>query len=178
MRMRGPVDPDIKGPVTHQSFEQPSNIPVPDATERVEFPVGLYKSVYVSVVADQVRACQRFESTQEMELMKCSLALRRTADAPFEWKDHYVFRFTVPAQYVGRMLKWMDDNEFSHPGGWSVRTVEAVYSPELVDVKFNFTPDVGNYERLFIVFKPLEDLDLSTRLQYEMDVAHMEPPPR
>ncbi len=178
MHMQEAPQANSKEWISHGPLERPESVPTAQITERVEFPFGLFKTVYASVAWDHVETCKSYPSTDEMELMKCSLAVRRAEADPFEWKDHWVFRFTVPAQYVGRMLHWMHKNEFEHPGTWSVRSVVPVFGPELVDVKFNFTPEVGGYETLFIVLKPLEELDMSARLQYEMDVSHMDRPER
>jgi hypothetical protein len=177
MKMQEPAALGTREWMTHGLAEKPENVATAEVSERVDFPYGLFKSVYASVSPDQLEVCQRYPVTPEMELMKCALAQRRSADGPFEWSDHWVFRFTVPAPYVGRMLHWMNKNEFAHPADWALKAALPVFGQEVVEVKFNPSPEDGRYETLFIVLKPLAELDMATRLQYELDVSNLPKPP-
>ena len=176
--MQGALPPRDAPDADEEGWSKGLDLPRADVQEKVQFPWGPGKVVLISCDEDRVKACRKMEFSEEFQLLLCSLAVRQTADAGFEWRQHHVWRFEIPLQLVPRMIKWTESEGVVHPGIWGVRSICPTYSWDTPQVKFQFQSEIAGWDTVAIIFKPLDSLDPVALARYEHDLTHMQRPRR
>ena len=139
-----------------------------------DLPIEQVDRLYFSINLDMVRVARQVLPAEGYEILNAGMAYRQTDKDEFQWREHPVWKITVPAQYVGRMIKWLEDNDYISTQVWAVQIVWPVNRPPEAHVRFNPLGG-GGWDIALVVLEPFDQLDLSKRVQIENDVVRLDP---
>ncbi|MCH8275458.1 MAG: hypothetical protein IH851_11785 [Armatimonadetes bacterium] len=145
-----------------------TDLPRAHTSERVEYPEGLYKTVYVTLFKNKVEPAKKW--TQDAEwgnVIEGAVCVLQPGREEIKWNPHPLLKLEVPARAVPWFLRVAKETQWEHSAEWVQPIIQACYSPPVPFVAMNQAKEPEGWFAACICPEPAGDLPDNLRAELE-----------
>lgn len=160
--------PDGAQPAILMRMDKGSEVPVVAEAEAIVRPLGVRKVMKVACPLHRVEACQKMTNFNEnFHLRECAMAVRFEREMPWDWREHHVWWFDMPLQFLPRMLRWVEAEDARDPAPYATQSIAPANEPLVPEVRLNGDPDPRPWDMVAVFFQPLSEIGENQRAFHE-----------
>lgn len=146
-----PVIPEEPG------WSQDLEFPRAHPTERVEYPNGLIKRVWIGLSNDEVEWARDWEAKEPncAKTVEGAVAVVPPEGEEFDWLDHHFLRLDLPARTAPSVVRLLERSRIGHPAVWALRVIEPCFHDLDPHVTFAEDPAASGFRAAVVLPKPV-----------------------
>ena len=172
--LKGPAPdgPDMEGASLAEGWSRDIDLPRVHPMERVEYPDGLFKRLWVSLDDDSIEYAKQWEEREPhiAKVVEGAVAVVPPGGEEFPWTEHYLLRLDLAARIAPRTLEFLRKHRIGHPALWATWRIEPCFRDLDPQVTFQTDPELGGFRAAIVLPKPIftYNPDLISRMEADI----------